>query len=146
MSSNSAHSNADGFLKAVSPTDALSHSEYTVELWLRPSHVHAGTVVALTGESPDTREQRPGFYLGLHGFGNTQASSGVHAGVLRYLNRNPPSGDATSGANCYSGDTYQVRRWQHVVAAKDATTARLYVNGKLAARANKAEALREASV
>ena len=134
-------SDSDGFLMAQEATNALSHSDYSVEVWLRPNHVHAGAVVTFAGESPETHDDRPGFYLGLHGFGNIQSLSSAHPSVLRYLNRNPPSGDAATGANCYSGDSYQVRRWQHVVAVKKGAETRLYLNGEMVANAMGADSL-----
>jgi len=70
-----------------------------------------------------------------------QSMSNSYPSVLRYLNRNPPSGDATTGANCYSGDAYQVRRWQHVVAVKKGAETRLYLNGESVASATGADSL-----
>ena len=131
-------SESDGFFAAAAATDAMSHTDYSVELWMRPSHVHAAAIVTLAGEDSATQDERPGFYLGLHGSGNAPSSgafNGLHPGAVRFLNRDPPSGDFLTGTSCYSGSSYQLRRWQHVVAVKEQQEMRLYLNGELAATA-----------
>jgi hypothetical protein len=47
---------------------------------------------------------------------------------IRFLNRDPPTSTNT-GTNCYSEAPYRLRRWQHVVAVKQGSEMKLYLDG-----------------
>lgn len=135
-------SDSDGYLATVDPTDDFSRSDYSVEVWLRPSHVHIGVAVTLAGDSPKTHDERPAFYLELQGSANHASSfSDMYPGTIRFLNRDPPGRMRQSGTSCFSDKLYLSRCWQHVVAVKEGAKMRLYVNGALAASADEDNAL-----
>src|SRR5260221_13261254 len=54
---------------------------------------------------------------------------------IRFLHRDPPGRDVRTGVSCFSDQPYVPRKWQHVAAVKDAGTMRLFVDGRLAAKA-----------
>jgi Concanavalin A-like lectin/glucanases superfamily len=66
----------------------------------------------------------------------TTPSTIEHPGRIRFLHRDPPSDNAETGTSCFSQVPYELRKWAHVVAVKDGSEMRLYVNGKLAAQGN----------
>jgi hypothetical protein len=51
---------------------------------------------------------------------------------MRFLHRSPASNASELGKSTYSTEAYTLRKWQHVVAVKDASRMRLYINGSLA--------------
>jgi hypothetical protein len=53
-----------------------------------------------------------------------------HPGRIRFLHRSPASNDSATGTSCYSSAAYSLRKWQHLVAVKDGSKLRLYLNGE----------------
>jgi hypothetical protein len=47
------------------------------------------------------------------------------------VHRDPPSRDVSVGKSCLSTKRYRLRRWQHVVAVKQGSEMRLYLDGEL---------------
>jgi hypothetical protein len=135
--------NSTGFLAGLSTTNQVSRSDYTVEVWVRPSHVHAAAIVTLAGISAETHDERPAFYLSLFRPGMKTAESptysGLRPGWLRFLNRDPPGGWGT-GTPCYSKKC-RSRRWQYIVATKEGPNMRFYIDGVLASEANDSSTL-----
>jgi hypothetical protein len=77
---------------------------------------------------------------GAHGvlleLGGQRAYSSIeHPGRVRFLHRDPPSGDPAAGTSCFSSEPYKLRKWQYIVAVKDDTEMRLYVDARLVASA-----------
>lgn len=107
----------------------LSESDYSVEVWLKPSHIHTGGCVAWLAELPIVKQEQLAFYLQLCGT-NRQWESRARA-RFRFLHRNPPTSDHAVGESCYSAKPYSLRRWQHLVATKQGAQMRLYVDGVL---------------
>lgn len=119
---------------------SLSGGDYTVEIWCKPSHYHRGTLVGLGFENPKKpikQIQHQGFLLQTLRDDDplTARLANSVPGSVRFLHRNPPNLDYRTGTSCYSTNLYQLRRWQHVVAAKEGPTMRLYVDGELSATA-----------
>lgn len=114
------------------PTDILSRSDYSVEVWIKPSHLHCGGAVALLATPPDVPIESHAFYLELQGALGRGICSDTHPGCVRFLHRDPPCRDFSIGKSCLSEQPYRLRRWQHVVAVKEGVNMRLYVDGKLA--------------
>lgn len=118
----------------------LSGTDYTVEIWCKPSHFHRGTLVAMGQE----KERRPRVKTLIYGFmlqllrndDNIENLPNSIPGSLRFLHRSPPTRDPKTGTACYSKELYQLRRWQHVAAVKNQASMRLYVDGTLAAEAS----------
>jgi hypothetical protein len=107
----------------------LSQSDYSVEVWVKPSHVHTGGCVAWLVEVPIIEQEKLGFYLQLCGTDHYWESRA--RGRFRFLHRNPPIYDHAVGKSCFSTKPYSLRRWQHLVATKQGAQMRLYVDGVL---------------
>ena len=121
--------------------DVLAHTNYSIEVWVKPSHLHCGGVLSLLQEQPE----RHGAYLELQGArggkGGRSPFADAYPGRVRFLHRDPPGRNAARGSSCFSVEPYRLRRWQHIVAVKDDTEMRLYVDGKLTARTNEGSSL-----
>lgn len=105
---------------------------YSIESWIKPSHYHVGAVISLVGDSETPSGVIPhGMLLEMGGTGLIPTAL-HHPGRIRFLHRSPPSNDSELGTSCYSTSGYTLRKWQHVVAVKDASTMRLYINGEVA--------------
>jgi hypothetical protein len=116
------------------PLKKVEAESYTIELWAKPSHFHLGSMIALVKPTSATE---PDF--GRHGalleLGGPRAlySSLEHPGRVRFLHRDPPEHNGAIGTSCFSDRPYVLRKWQHLVAVKDKTDMRLYVDAKLMA-------------
>lgn len=130
---------SDCYLLSARPLDLLSNKdEYSIELWFKSSHVQWGGVASLI-TVPATPLEGHAFYLELQGTPNDVRSpvSPAHfvkhyPGSVRFLHRNPPTDiNREFGASCFSDKGYAIRRWQHLVAVKNANEIRLYLNGEL---------------
>jgi hypothetical protein len=111
------------------PFTEQAEANYSFEAWVKPSHVHLGNILSFY-------DYNSGVY--------DSTSLLVHAGKDRRL-KNPAgvfsfahhrSRSSKVGAPefyCFSKKHYDVRRWQHVVVSKDASHARIYIDGKLSA-------------
>jgi Concanavalin A-like lectin/glucanases superfamily len=121
------------YVESSDPLGKLINSSYSIEVWVKPSHYHLGTLVSLARNLPDGGEH--GALLELGG-PLTTPSTIEHPGRIRFLHRDPPSGDPLAGTSCFSQSPYELRRWEHVVAVKDGGEMRLYVNGEMVAKAD----------
>jgi hypothetical protein len=122
-----------GCLVSRNGLNELSKSEYSVELWLKPSHVHSGDVLALCA----TEYEWNVLLLELQGTGNIQPMSSfsrTHPCTLRFTHRDPPNGNYRTGTHSFSSEPYLVRRWQYVVAVKRGEQLEFYIDGKLVAQ------------
>jgi hypothetical protein len=120
---------SEGFLLGSSAIDRSVGPEYSVELWLKPSHVHNGSIVSMAVQLPTEMRQRNALYLQLCGPNQTEPAH--QRNRIRFLHRDPPSTSSATGTSCYARDPYLVRRWQHVAAVKDAAQMRVYIDGEL---------------
>ncbi len=120
--------------------DEIKNS-YSIELWIKPSHYHVGAVLSLISD-PETPTGviQHGLLMELGGTGLIPTST-FHPGRVRFLHRSPASNATDRGTSCYSVDAYALRKWQHMVAVKDASHMRLYINGSLAAETEDATEL-----
>lgn len=100
----------------------LANTEYSIEAWVKPSHVHSGTIAYLhyKADSYDS-----GARLELQG-------SGINRGAVRYVQRTFKE-KPDFGTSCFSTTPYAARRWQHVVAVKSGSQMKFYLDGKLCA-------------
>jgi hypothetical protein len=104
---------------------------YSIEFWIKPSHYHVGAVVSLVGDPETPNGVIPhGMLLEMGGTGLIPRAV-HHPGRVRFLHRSPATNDSEVGTSCYSTDAYTLRKWQHVVAVKDASSMRLYIDGVL---------------
>jgi hypothetical protein len=113
----------------------LSGTDYAVEIWCKPSHSHRGTLVALGFEDVRKRPKEilhHAFILqSMRDSDQPMDLKNSKPGSIRFLHRNPPDRNPASGTSCYSDGLYHLRHWQHVVAVKEKSSMRLYLNGVL---------------
>lgn len=119
------------YLMTDDPVDGLIENDYTLELWIKPSHSHRGAVFSLVEEPRLPTQQVVGSGLLLELTGPSFSWSSLYPGRLRFLHRTPPS--EFKGTSAYSATSYKPREWQHVVALKAGAAMRLYLNTELVA-------------
>ena len=119
------------YLRNVSSLNLPGGSDYAVEFWLKPSHVHDGVVLALYA-APQTKG-KVSVGLALELWGPQQSYAAYRRNRIRLLHRDPPSSNVWTGTACYSNIPHSVRRWQHVVAMKRGSELQLYFDGVLEA-------------
>jgi hypothetical protein len=124
---------SDGYLLSEDGLTFPSAADYSVELWLKPSHLHSGTPVVFLADFAKDRKERAAFLLALLGTKHDPGISQRYPGKIRFLHRNPPGPSVTTGTSCFSSSIYALRRWQHVVATKEKGEMRLFVDGTLVA-------------
>jgi len=114
-----------GYLLSEDTFDELQGTSYAVETWVKPNHFHWGTVAGLLQPRTNIRNSEAhGFLVELLA---APTRNRGRANSLRYLHRSPPG--RSGGTSCSSTKDYEIRKWQHVVAVKDGSAMRLYVNG-----------------
>jgi hypothetical protein len=121
-------------------TDDFS-DDYSIEMWIKPSHYHWGTVASLVGDPPQPGWQNVHGMLFELGGPIAYPSAIEQPGRVRFLHRSPPSDDFAKGTSCFSGKPYVLRQWQHVAAVKEGSQMRLYVDGELVASGEDASSL-----
>jgi hypothetical protein len=100
-----------------------------------------GALVSLVGERDEHTGVIPhGMLLELGGSGRMPTAV-HHPGRIRFLHRSPASDDRELGTSCYSEEPYTLRRWQHLVAVKEGSAMRLYMNGQLVGEGEDAKEL-----
>jgi hypothetical protein len=127
---------SDCYLVSRGAFDALANTEYTAEVWIKPSHIHCGAALSLCTGAETTRQERCALLLEIEGSVNQQVRTSFstdHPCSIRFLHRDPPDRSRKIGSSCFSKRSYSIRRWQHVVAVKKAEQMELYVDGKLSA-------------
>lgn len=119
-------------LTSLEPFDELD-GDYTVEMWVKPSHYQWGTLAALLERDYDDQGEidRHALIVELHGANAPPEGS---AKSLRFVHRSPPSEDH-GGTSCFSSAFYRAQSWQHVAAVKRGDQLNLYLNGELVASA-----------
>ena len=115
--------NSGGYLVSE-PLKTLGETEYSMEAWVKPSHLHRGVFLALFSTDPMALTR-----LELQG-DRHQSLGHRHPEVLRFVHHTSESEDEF-GTSCFSKHRYLLRRWQHVVAVKDGGRMLLYIDGKL---------------
>ena len=131
----------DGYFYSRDAVEALANTDYSLEVWVKPSHVHYGTILGMCPSEPINvvanslllEVQSSSRQPGRDNFG--------HPSSVRFLHRDPPNRNAAFGTNCYSTLPYTVRRWQHIVAVKRGPQMSLYIDGKQDGEASDASSL-----
>lgn len=131
----------DGYFYSRDAVEALANTDYSLEVWVKPSHVHYGTILGMCPSEPINvvanslllEVQSSSRQPGRDNFG--------HPSSVRFLHRDPPNRNAKLGTNCYSTLPYTVRRWQHIVAVKHGPQMSLYIDGKQDGEASDASSL-----
>jgi hypothetical protein len=122
-----------GSLVADGPLNDRPLADYSVEFWVKPSHVHTGAIVSLVSSRTDPKsDELHSLLLGVQG--RNEAFGREFA--FRYLHRSRPSANPDDGVNCFSTNGYHVRRWQHVVARRSGDELQLFVDARLVSEGN----------
>jgi hypothetical protein len=119
-------------LTSPEPFDELD-GDYTVEMWVKPSHYQWGTLAALLERDYDDQGEIDRHALIVELQGANAPPEGL-AKSLRFLHRSPPSEERV-GTSCFSSVFYRAQSWQHVAAVKRGDQLNLYLNGELVASA-----------
>ena len=130
-------SDQSGLLLSDRSFDSELKHGFTVEMWVKPSYVQTGTIISMARFPGDTAEM-PGQGMLVELQGPATDAGAVARSQIRFLHRNPPGRDVHTGVSCYSSEPYAPRKWQHVAAVKDTDTIRLYLDGKVTAKAHEA--------
>jgi hypothetical protein len=117
------------FLQSAGVIKLPKGSQYSVELWVKPSHVHEGSLVCMLADLSPKRKERAACYLQTAGFDHSRIARPRQS--VRFLHRDPPGFQSSEGTSCYSQTRYSVRRWQYLVATKSDAEIRLYIDGIL---------------
>lgn len=120
----------DSFLISTAPVGLPRKKEFSIELWVKPSHVHLGALVVLLREN-EAQLGDHAFYLDVNGVKEDQKF--VTPAHFHMMHRDPPSTSYIPGVRIASKNPYRLRRWQHVVVSKHKTKLQMYVDKKLAA-------------
>ena len=112
----------------------LANCDYTIEAWVKPSHLHLGSIATLSDFNQETNSYS-GVRLELEGARN-ESYQHRHPGWVRFhhyrdYHRDANNKATNTGTSCYSASEYSMRRWQHLVAVKCGADMKLFVNGKL---------------
>ncbi len=119
-----------GSIVANESWDAVLGGDFSIELWMKPSHHHLGSMVGFVGEF-DALQQRNKHGVLLETCGPSGPSDWLRMKQLRLLHRSQLTANSADGVSCFSGRSYDARRWQHVVAVKQRGELRLYLDGEL---------------
>lgn len=117
-----------GFLIVDDSWDETLQDDFSIELWMKPSHYHYGTMLGFVGEV-DAETRRNSFGLALELGGTYFSTSYQRPRQIRCLFRTPLG--MGGGPSVYSGESneYLTRRWQHVVVVREGATLGLYLDG-----------------
>lgn len=117
-----------GFLIVDDSWDETLQGDFSIELWMKPSHYHYGTMLGFVGEV-DKVTRRNSFGLALELGGTYFTTSFQRPRQIRCLFRTPLG--MGGGPSVYSGesDEYLTRRWQHVVVVREGATLSLHLDG-----------------
>jgi hypothetical protein len=119
-----------GSLRAAESWDGVLGGDFSIEAWIKPSHFHLGSVVGFVGEfDPVVGRNKHGVLL--ETCGPSRPSDWLRVNQVRFLHRSQLTADPKDGVSCFSGEPYEPRRWQHVVAVKQGDQLSLYVDGEL---------------
>lgn len=105
--------------------------DYSVEFWLKPSHIHEGACITMLVDSSIGKKELAALYMQFCGAVQRRIPA-YNRSRFRFLHRNPPGPNPLTGTSCYSREPYAPRRWQHIVAVKEGATMQLYIDGTLA--------------
>lgn len=119
-------------LTSPEPFDELD-GDYTVEMWVKPSHYQWGALAALLERDHDDKGEIDRHALIVELQGANAPPEGL-AKSLRFVHRSPPS-EERGGTSCFSSAFYRAQSWQHVAAVKRGDQLNLYLNGERVASA-----------
>jgi hypothetical protein len=122
---------SEGYLLSEESLNLPAGTDYSIELWVKPSHIHEGACVTMLVDESLGKKELTALYMQFCG-AIQRSIPAFNRSRFRFLHRNPPGPDSRDGKSCYSRDPYAPRRWQHVVATKEGAAMRLYIDGVVA--------------
>jgi hypothetical protein len=119
-----------GWLLSSESWDETLADDFSVELWMKPSHYHYGAMIGFAGPY-DQRRRMNSYGVGIELGGTYLANSYQKPRQVRSFYRAPLG--IAGGPSVYSGEAneYRARRWQHVVSVHQGSRIALYLDGKL---------------
>ncbi|SMP78295.1 Concanavalin A-like lectin/glucanases superfamily protein [Neorhodopirellula lusitana] len=118
--------------KAWPPTPL---ENYSVELWVKPQLFHHGEVLCLysPAQLPDGRYQHTMMLetTAQHYFTHRLTNSAPNR--FRYMHRKLGDTQSLSATSLFADKEYESRAWQHIVAQKEGSHQKLWINGRLEA-------------
>ena len=137
-----------GKLYSDDALDSAISKEFSLEAWVKSSHIHTASVISLANWSTqETELPRHLAMLELRGPAGPFLRDGpdelqrspmhprLYPERTRFLYRSPPGSDGNIGTSAYSKESYVTRQWQHLVGIRQGHDVRLYLNGKRIATA-----------
>jgi hypothetical protein len=128
-----------GSIVASESWDDVLSGDFSIELWMKPSHHHLGSMVGFVGDF-DLVDKRNKHGVLLETCGPSGPSDWLRVNRLRFLHRSQLTANSAHGVSCFSTNAYRARRWQHVVAVKEGSDLRLFLDGELAQTAHDEQA------
>lgn len=131
-----------GDLISTAPMDSAFRGDFTVELWIKPSHYHNGVLISVMDKAylpgPLDKEaqdgQAPPTYFGYRM--EIAPDFGRRPGTLQSVLFDPQQ--KAVAECCYSeNNLYKIRQWQHVVAVRGSWGTQLYLDGQRVAEAKR---------
>jgi hypothetical protein len=116
---------SESYLLSEKTLNLSPGTDYSVELWIKPSHIHDGSCVSMLVDESIGKKEKASLYMQTCGFNRRNPI--VERSRIRFLHRDPPG--SSGGTSCFSKSPYTPRRWQHVVAVKEGPAMRLYIDG-----------------
>jgi hypothetical protein len=116
--------------------------EYTIEMWLKPQLFHHGEFFCMH----ERDQQDDGRYshslicetIAQHWKNDLET---LPPNRIRFVHRTPASGVVLEGSTLVSGEPYQARVWQHVVAQKSGDQLMLWLDGHLSCQLRSSDPL-----
>jgi hypothetical protein len=104
----------------------LGRGDNSIEVWFNTNDLqHATFTALLSGWSNNGDDHFETLEI-------VSQTNWVHEpGAFRFLHRSPPNGLASHGFNLFSPSICIPGRWHHLVAVRDSTSLKLYVDGRL---------------
>jgi hypothetical protein len=127
-----------GYMMTDDAFDGVIKDDYAVELWAKPACFHHGALFSLIDWTPAVSPKgRHRVYLECCGprtwdFETGDGLTQSDPGRLFFINRR---------SEIYSSTPYSVRKWQHLVAVREKSVMKLYLNCRVVATRKNSEPL-----
>lgn len=115
------YGSAHGHVQSIDPLPFLGGNTYSVEVWMKPHYRHLGLLATFMKVQQGSGRVDHGMLLVV----NDEPAPGG----MRFTHRTPAG--ASGGAHCRTTGGYAIGGWQHVVAVKDESEVRLYIDGEV---------------
>jgi len=111
------------------PLQMNSTRAYTLEVWYRADRPHWGRLFSVVAIDQETRQFWSHLAVVEMLGGETLSETfSAQTGLARFLHRSLSEQD---GHNLFSNEPAPVGQWTHLVAVRDGSSSRLYINGEL---------------